>query len=77
MKISGAHLRPLIADPLRTGAVRAPQSRRGSAVLVILALLAAMSAIVIANTHALHALKQELLLLDQRQKQRLNAESGK
>jgi hypothetical protein len=45
-------------------------------VLVILALLAAMSAIVIANTHSLHALKQELQLLDQRQKQRLNAGSG-
>ena len=52
------------------------QHRRGCAVLVILALLAAMSAIVIANTHSLHALKQELQLLDQRQKQRLNAGLG-
>lgn len=76
MKIPGAQLRPVIADPLRTGTVLAPANRRGSAVLVILALLAAMSAIVIANTHALHALKQELLLLDQRHKQRLNAGPG-
>ncbi|HEU0011014.1 MAG TPA: hypothetical protein VFT34_14445 [Verrucomicrobiae bacterium] len=52
------------------------QNRRGCAVLVILALLAAMSAIVIANTYSLHALKQELQLLDQRQKQRLNAGPG-
>ncbi len=52
------------------------QSRCGSAVLVILTLLAAMSAIVIANTHSLHTLKQELQLLDQRQKQRLNAAPG-
>lgn len=50
--------------------------RQGSAVLVILVLLAAMSAIVIANTHTLHLLKQELRLLDARQKQRLSAGSG-
>ena len=52
------------------------QGRQGSAVLVILVLLAAMSAIVIANTHTLHLLKQELRLLDARQKQRLSAGSG-
>jgi Na+-transporting NADH:ubiquinone oxidoreductase subunit NqrC len=46
-------------------------------VLVILVLLAAMSIIVIANTHTLHALKQELQLLDQRQNQRLNAGPGR
>jgi len=49
--------------------------RRGSAVLVIFVLLAAISAIVIANTHTLHLLKQELRLLDERQKQRLQAGS--
>jgi type II secretory pathway component PulK len=49
---------------------------RGAAVLVILVLLAVMSAIAIANTHTLHALKQELQLLDQRQKQRLHAGPG-
>ena len=49
------------------------QQRRGSAVLIIFVLLAAMSAIVIANTHTLHLLKQELRLLDERQNQRLHA----
>jgi len=52
------------------------KNRRGAAVLVILVLLAAMSAIVIANTHTLHALKQELKLLDERQNQRLHAGPG-
>jgi len=66
-----------VGDELRTGTVRAPGKRRGSAVLVILVLLAAMSIIVIANTHTLHALKQELQLLDQRQNQRLNAGPGR
>ena len=51
--------------------------RRGSAVLVILVLLAAMSIIVIANTHMLHSLKKELQLLDQRQTQRLRAGPGR
>jgi len=42
-------------------------------VLFILVLLAVMSAVIITNTHTLHTLKQELKLLDERQKQRFHA----
>jgi len=49
---------------------------RGSAVFVVLVLLAAMTILVIANTHTLHALKEELRLLEQRQNQRLRAGAG-
>jgi len=52
------------------------RNRRGAAVLVILVLLAVMSAVAIANTQTLHALKRELQLLDQRQRQRLHAGPG-
>ena len=52
------------------------QHRHGSAVLVIFVLLAAVSLLVIANTHTLHLLKQELRLLDERQKQRLHSGSA-
>ena len=47
------------------------RGHRGSAVLVVLVLLAVMSAMIIANTHTLHALKEELKLLNERQIQRL------
>lgn len=66
MKLPEAHFR----------SVAARHKRRGSAILVVLVLLAVMSAIVIANTHTLHALKRELQLLDQRQNQRLHATTG-
>ena len=57
----------------RFHSVASRQFRHGSAVLVILVLLAVMSAILITNAHTLHTLKQELKLLDERQQQRLRA----
>ena len=40
---------------------------RGSAVLVVLVLLACLASMLVASSSALHAMKQELKLLDERQ----------
>jgi hypothetical protein len=46
------------------------KARRGSSVLIILALLACMAIMVVANATTLALLKQELRVIDQRQQQR-------
>jgi type II secretory pathway component PulK len=44
--------------------------QRGSAVLVVMVLLAVVAAIVVANTRTLHHLKGELRLIDQEQQKK-------
>jgi type II secretory pathway component PulK len=57
--------------PLRYSSRLAPTApRRGSAVLIILVLLAAMAVIVSTNSTTLHLLKQELKQIDQRQQKK-------
>ena len=53
--------------PARTGQ-RAAQ--RGSAILIILVLLACMAIILAANSAMLHSLNQELKLIDQQQQKK-------
>src|ERR1051325_5111490 len=72
-----ADVRRLICSSLENGAssrrlLRAQDSRpqRGSAVFIVLALLAIVAAIVVANTRTLHHLKAELRLIDQEQQKK-------
>ena len=58
MKLSPPHTR------------RHGSTKRGSSVLIILALLAVMAILIVANTHALHWLKQEINLIDKEQQQK-------
>jgi type II secretory pathway component PulK len=51
-------------------------SRSGSAVLIILVLLACMAALLAANSTTLHALKQELKQIDQRQQKKFAPRPG-
>ena len=50
---------------------------RGSAVLIILVLLACIGVLMAANSDALAALKQELRLLDQNQMKKYGTEAGR
>jgi type II secretory pathway component PulK len=50
-----------------------PSSRRGSAVLIILVLLAVMALLIAANSHTLHLLKQELKQIDKGQQKKYGA----
>jgi hypothetical protein len=52
---------------------RGQKSRQGSAVIVMLALLAIMVVLVAVNTTTVNALRKEIKLVDQRQKARLAA----
>ena len=54
----------------RTRRQRDAARRRGSSVLIILALLAVMALLIVANTHALHWLKQEIKLIDEQQQEK-------
>ena len=68
---------PLPSDTLRLGtAARRGRLENGSAVLVILVLLAAMVIIISANSTALHSLKQDLQLIDARQRQKYGQGAG-
>jgi len=58
------------APRLSTSAPAGRKAQRGSSVLIILALLACMAIIVVANSTTLALLKQELRVIDQRQQQR-------
>ena len=49
---------------------RQPAAARGSAVLIILVLLACMAIILAANSAMLHSLNQELKLIDQQQQKK-------
>ena len=53
------------------------RSQRGSAVIIVLALLAIMLALVTANAVAVHSLNRELQLLDNKQKRHLEHSGGK
>jgi hypothetical protein len=53
------------------------QSQRGSAVLVMLALMGIMLALVAANAVSVHVLDRELQLLDHKQQHRLEHEGTK
>lgn len=46
---------------------RQDRARRGSAVLVVMILLACLALFIMANASALHTLKQELKLIEQQQ----------
>jgi len=53
------------------------QATRGSAVLVVMVLLACIATIVVANTQTLFLLKQELKHIDQKQQQRYGQGAGR
>ena len=51
-------------------APRYDSKQRGSSVLIVLALLAVMAILIVANTNTLHWLKQEIQLIDEEQQQK-------
>ena len=55
---------------LESSRVPPVRRRRGSSVLIILVLLACMAMLILANTSTLHALKQELKLIDRHQQKK-------
>lgn len=67
-------MKTFISEPFFASRVR---RQRGSSVLIILVLMACMAMLITANTSTLHALKQELKLIDRQQQKKFATGTGR